>query len=153
MKIVGGKGLGKFIEYFLLVLIAVAGVLTLTLYWSIPLFTIYESGQPDGKFIKFFVVLIFSGIMSILILWQARCIMRIINRGNPFVSDLVRRLRLAAMECFVLAVAYLFSIFLVTRFFSVIILVTFSVVGVIILVFAELFRQAIVYKEENDKII
>jgi len=153
MRIVGGKGLGKFIEYFLLVLIAAAGVLTLTLYWSIPLFTIHVPGQPDGKFIKFFIVLMFSGIMSIFILWQVRCIMRIINRGNPFVSDLVRRLRLAAMECFVLAAAYFLSIFFVTRFFSAIVFVTFLVVGVIILVFAELFRQAIAYKEENDKII
>ena len=42
---------------------------------------------------------------------------------------------------------------MVTRFFMVVVFVAFSVVGTILFVFAELFLQAVRYKEENDMTI
>ena len=53
----------------------------------------------------------------------------------------------------VLAVAYFVGMFFVTKFFMVLIFVAFSVIGLILFVFAELFRQAIIYKEENEMTI
>ena len=52
-----------------------------------------------------------------------------------------------------LAVAYFVGMFFVTKFFMVLIFVAFSVIGLILFVFAELFRQAIIYKEENEMTI
>ena len=153
MKLLGNKSISKWMEYFLCFLMGIAVILTLTLYWTIPFFTDYHPGQSDGKYEKYFVVLFASGVLSLLILWQARGIMRIINHGNPFIPDMVRRLRLISLECLILAAVYFFSIFFVTRFFMIVVFATFSVVGLILLVFAELFRQAIEYKEENDMTI
>ena len=76
-----------------------------------------------------------------------------INKGFCFSRDTVRRLRVIGVECLVLAAAYLISIFILTRFFMVVVLVTFLVVGLILFVFSELFEQATVYKEENDMTI
>lgn len=45
------------------------------------------------------------------------------------------------------------GMFFVTKFFMVLIFVAFSVIGLILFVFAELFRQAIIYKEENEMTI
>ena len=99
------------------------------------------------------VVLMFSGLMAELILWQARGIMHNVNVGRPFCRDTVRRLRTIGTECLVLAVAYFVGMFFVTKFFMVLIFVAFSVIGLILFVFAELFRQAIIYKEENEMTI
>ena len=40
-----------------------------------------------------------------------------------------------------------------TKFFMVAVFVTFTVVGLILFVFAELFRQAVSFKKENDMTI
>lgn len=149
----GKGGLSRWIEYALDFLMGLALVLTLTLRWSIPAVTHHSPGEAGLWYEKYLAVLVLSGVMAILILWQARGIMHIINKGNPFVTEMVRRLRIIGVECLVLAASYFLSIFMVTRFFMVVVFVTFSVVGLILFVFGEIFRQAIRYKEENDMTI
>ncbi|MDD4546899.1 MAG: DUF2975 domain-containing protein [Oscillospiraceae bacterium] len=142
-----------FIEYTLSLLMLVALVLTISLPWSIPAVTLHNPGESDFWFEKYFVVLAISGIMALLILWQARAILRIVNKGNPFVKEMVKRLRIIGIQSLVLAAFYFVSVFLVTKFFMILVFVTFSIVGMILFVFARIFEQAIAYKEENDMTI
>ena len=125
----------------------------ISLPWSITGVTDRKPGMEGFYYEKYFVVLMFSGLMAELILWQARGIMHNVNVGRPFCRDTVRRLRTIGTECLVLAVAYFVGMFFVTKFFMVLIFVAFSVIGLILFVFAELFRQAIIYKEENEMTI
>lgn len=127
--------------------------LTITLPWSIPAVTLHYPGETNLWYEKYLIVLIISGVMALLILWQARAILHIINKGNPFVRDTVRRLRMIGIECLILAAFYFVSVFVVTKFFMVVVFVTFSVVGMILFVFAQIFEQAIAFKEENDMTI
>ena len=53
----------------------------------------------------------------------------------------------------VLAVAYLATMFWMSKFFMAALFVVFVLAGGVLLVFAELFRQANAYKEENDMTI
>ncbi|MDD2417877.1 MAG: DUF2975 domain-containing protein [Oscillospiraceae bacterium] len=142
-----------FIEYTLSLLMLVALVLTISLPWSIPAVTLHNPGESDFWFEKYFVVLAISGIMALLILWQARAILRIVNKGNPFVKEMVKRLRIIGIQSLVLAAFYFVSVFLVTKFFMILVFVTFSIVGMVLFVFARIFEQAIAYKEENDMTI
>jgi hypothetical protein len=153
VKIPGNIKLSLVIEYTLSLLMLVAFVLTVTLPWSIPAVTRHNPGESGFWFEKYLVVLIFSGILAMLILWQARAILCIVNKGNPFVNDMVRRLRIIGVECLILAAFYFISVFVVTKFFMVVVFVTFSVVGMILFVFAQIFEQAIAFKEENDMTI
>ncbi|HBT64143.1 MAG TPA: hypothetical protein DEB10_05730 [Ruminococcaceae bacterium] len=153
MKFLGKSWLSLFIEYTLSMLMLVALGLTITLPWSIPAVTLHYPGEPRLWYEKYLVVLLISGVMAILILWQARAILHIINKGNPFVCEMVRRLRIIGIECLILAAFYFISVFIVTKFFMVVVFVTFSVVGLILFVFAQLFEQAIAFKEENDMTI
>ena len=153
MKSFGKSWLSVLIEYTLSFLMLLALVLTVTLPWSIPAVTLHSPGEPEMWFEKYLIVLFISGVMALLILWQARAILHIINRLNPFVRKIVRRLRIIGAECIVLAMFYFISVFVVTKFFMVVVFVTFSVVGMILFVFAQIFDQAISYKEENDMTI
>lgn len=150
MKIVGRRGLSGVIEIALDVLMGVAFLLTVTLPWSIPAVTLKQPGMAGGWYEKYLVVLAVSGGLAELILWQARGIMNNINRGRAFSTDTVRRLRVIGMECLALALFYFGAVFVVTKFFMVVVFVAFSVVGLVLFVFAELFRQAVSYKKEND---
>lgn len=153
MKTIGKRGLSGYIELALAALMLVAAALTLSLPWSIPAVTGQMPGMPERWFEKYLAVLLVSGILAELILWQARGVLRNINAGRPFGRDMCRRLRIIGAECLVLALFYFMAVFIVTRFFMVAVFVTFSVVGLMSFVFAELFRQAGEYKKENDMTI
>ena len=153
MKSLDKSWFSLFIEYTLSLLMLVALVLTISLPWSIPAVTLHNPGESDFWFEKYFVVLAISGIIALLILWQARAILRIVNKGNPFVKEMVKRLRIIGIQSLVLAAFYFVSVFLVTKFFMILVFVTFSIVGMVLFVFARIFEQAIAYKEENDMTI
>lgn len=153
MKTLGKRGLSGLIEVALIALMLVALALTISLPWSVEWVTLHGPGEEGHWYEKYLVVLLLSGVMAELILWQARGIMNNINHGRSFSHDTVRRLRMIGGECLVLALFYFICVFFVTKFFMVAVFVTFTVVGLILFVFAELFRQATAYKEENDMTI
>lgn len=153
MTILGKRGLSGIIEIALDVLMGVAFLLTITLPWSIPAVTLKQPGMEGLWFEKYLAVLIVSGVMAELVLWQARGIMNNVNRGRAFSDNTVKRLRIIGAECLAIALFYFVAVFVVTKFFMVVVFVTFCVVGMILFVFAELFRQALQYKKENDMTI
>lgn len=153
MKIIGKRGLSRFVEGLLVFLLCLAPVLMLTLPWTIPLITGRRPGEPLFLYEKYLIILFLSGLVAELVLWQAHGILRNVNHGKAFSADTVRRLRVMGIECLTMGVAYGVATFFVTKFFMVVVLVTFVTVGMILLVFAELFRQAVAYKEENDMTI
>lgn len=153
MKTLGKRGLSGAIEVGLDALMLVALGLMISLPWSVSMVTLHHPGEPGSWYEKYLVVLLVSGVLAELILWQARGVMHNVNNGRSFSRDTVRRLRLIGIECLVLALFYFGSVFVVTKFFMVVVFVAFTVVGLILFVFAELFRQATAYKEENDMTI
>lgn len=153
MKLIGRTGVSGAVETVLDALMIVAPLLMVTLPWTIPWVTDRGPGEELYLYEKYMVVLLISGLMAELILWQARGIMHNVNRGCAFCADTVRRLRVCGWECLVLGAIYAVSVFFVTKIFMIVVLVTFTVVGLILLVFSELFRQAETYKKENDMTI
>ena len=103
MKTVSKNGLSGIIEAALIALMLVALGLMISLPWSITGVTDRKPGMEGFYYEKYFVVLMFSGLMAELILWQARGIMHNVNVGRPFCRDTVRRLRTIGTECLVLA--------------------------------------------------
>jgi hypothetical protein len=153
MKLVSKNGLSGIIEAALIALMLVALGLMISLPWSISSVTEHQPGEPHLLYEKYLVVLLISGLFAELILWQARGIMHNVNVGRSFTRDTVRRLRIIGGECLALALFYFIAIFFVNKSLMALIFVAFSVIGLILFVFAELFRQATAYKEENEMTI
>ncbi len=151
MKLIGKSGLSRVIEACLIALLVIVPVLLVTLPWSITWITERTSGDP--YYIRYLVILAYSGVMTELIIWQARGILHNVNVGRVFSTDTVRRMRVMAVECVVLAAFYFATMFWMSKFFMAFLFVTFVLVGCSLLVFAELFRQANEYKKENDMTI
>ena len=153
MKLVGKQGLSGLVEIALVALMVVALGLTISLPWSVEAVTHNTPGAAGYWYEKYLAVLLVSGVLSECILWQARGLMHNVNTGDAFSRDTVRLLRVIGWFCLALALFYFAAVFVVTRFFMVVVFVAFSVVGTILFVFAELFLQAVRYKEENDMTI
>lgn len=103
--------------------------------------------------------LLFCGVCTAVILWQARRVLNTILRGTPFCRENGANLRRAAVCCFLISLFALIR--LVWGFFyygSLAPLLTYNALfvpvffmgGLLCLVMSALFRQAAELKEEND---
>ncbi len=151
MKLTGKGGLSRLLEVGMTVLMVLVVLLMISLPWSITWIT--ERPATDPYYIRYLVILTYSGIMSELILWQGRGILRNINRNCVFCTGTVRHMHTMAIEFLVLAALYLVTMFWMSKFFMAVLFVCSVVAGCTMLVFAELFRQANEYKAEHDKTI
>lgn len=147
------KKRGFIFEFALVFLMLLAVALVISLPWSIPAITQHVPHETGLWFEKYMILLAISGLLALVILWQARCIVHIISKGNPFVQEMVRRMRTIGIDCLILAAFYCLSIFVITTFFMIVVFITFSVIGFIMLIFSQIFRQAILFKEENDRVV
>lgn len=147
------KHLAKLLEWSLLGLMVLAAVLIVTLKWSIPDVTMHYPGEPERLYEKYFAVLTVSGVMAEFILWQARKIMRNINKGKAFSKDTVKRMYVMGWETLVLAAFYFVMTFFVHKFFMVAVFVAFGVLALVLFVLGQLFSEAFEYKSENDMTI
>ncbi len=151
MKLIGKNGLSRFIEIALLVMLVLIPLVVASLPFSITWIT--DRPMRDEYYTRYLVILSYSGLMAELIFWQARGIMRNVNRNCVFSADTVRRMRVMAVEVLVLALFYFATMFWMSKFFMAVLFIVFVLAGGVLLVFAELFRQANAYKEENDMTI
>ncbi len=147
------KRLSRVLEFALVGMMLLAAGLMATLHWTIPDVTMRLPGEPERLYEKYYAVLMVSGLMAELILWQAFRVMRNINRGLAFSRDTVRRLTTVGWECLVLALFYFVMVFVVHKFFMVVVFVAFAIVGLVLFVVAQLFDKASEYKSENDMTI
>lgn len=103
--------------------------------------------------------LLFCGVCTAIILWQARRVLGTIRKGNPFCRDNARSLKRAAVCCLVIALAALVrTIWAVVYYRSAVPVFTYNTLFVplflmgflLCMVMSALFRQAAELKEEND---
>jgi len=95
-----------------------------------------------------------SALLALLILWQARRILHNANNGTVFSLSTVRSMRILGVEVLVGSLFYVVMLFCgMTKFAIGLLALVFALAGMIVLVFAELFVQAINYKQENDMTI
>ncbi len=153
MAVIGKRSLSRALEITIIVLLAVVPALIIALPWLITLATGRTSEDPQGYYYRYLITLAYSGVMVELLLWQSRGIMHNVNNGKVFSTNTVRRMRIMAAECWVLATAYLATMVWMHKFFMAALFVCFAMFGCALLVFSDLFRQANRYKEENDMTI
>lgn len=124
---------------------------------GLPWITETLTSQPRGGnlYMQYLVFLYVTGLVAELILWQCRGIMRNVTQKAPFCADTVKRLRKIGWIAVTLAVVWIVLVlcFDVFKFLMAFLALLFAFIGLVLFVFAELFKQATAYKEENDMTI
>ena len=95
-------------------------------------------------------VLMLSGIAALYILWTLRRIFQTLLHTDPFTVKNVDALRKMAVASFVIAALYITKCLFWFTLATAIIVIVFAIAGLFSLVLADVFRQAVRYKEEND---
>ncbi len=154
MKLVGKKGLSGVLEITMWVLMAMTVAVLVTLPWFVDTFMMPFNNNPDFWRTRYLVTLGVSGVMALLVMWQARGILHNVNVGTIFSMHTVRLMKGLGAEFLVLSLFYFVTLFFgMTKFSIVLLALVFLVAGLVVLVFSELFRQATAYKQENDMTI
>lgn len=151
MEIMGKKGLGNFLK-ILLQIVLVIGILILVSF-PVVLRNIHMNINPN------IVIFYPNAICLLLIIYQFIGLFDSLKMSNPFCENTVKKLKNAQKICAISSVFwildFLYEAILVRMYLSFSLVLAFMMIlfiGVTIALYilAELFKQALEYKNEND---
>jgi len=99
---------------------------------------------------QYTAVLLSSGICAVYIMYQLKCMFKTLLGGNPFVSQNVNCLRKCAVASAVIAGIFLIRLIMWFTISASIIAIIFFILSLFCLTLKDLFKQAVIYKEETD---
>ncbi|HEY8911121.1 MAG TPA: DUF2975 domain-containing protein [Desulfosporosinus sp.] len=150
MIILGQKGFSGIVKYILdLVFVGGIGVflsLPIALKWYLGL--MYSRTSENYNFL--FGFLFVTGIFALLIVNEIRKLLMNLNRGNPFIIGNVTSLNRIAISCWLITACYVIKIIFYNSFLTIIVAMVFIITGFFSIILAEVFRQAVEVKGEND---
>lgn len=140
----------KFTKVILDVMFYSGIVVLATLPFTLKLAGRYYSRQLSDNFISMLLVFAVSGVCGLMIIAQLRRMMKTVIDGACFVSDNVRSLQVMARLSLVIAGAFIIKVFIVPTPATAIIVLVFFIAALFSQVLANVFAEAIRYKEETD---
>ena len=151
MKIIGEKSLASFVK-FLLDMIFIAGIgILFSLPVSVRWYMGYIYGRTGGGDYYFLLVLLIStGALALGIVREIRCIFKTLNGRDPFIMENVKSLKRMGIFSFIIALLYGSKIYFLNSFFTIVIIMIFIIAGFFSIILAEVFKQAVEAKMEND---
>ena len=149
MKVLGENSISSFVN-ILLKIILVLGIvviicLPMLLNWYINYFPINHV-----NYYPMLVVLYLSGIVALFAILRFIKLFETLKNNTPFIMENVKNFKAISICCLVIAAIYLIGIFVFKSAFVLVIFIMFTIAYLAFLIMAELFKQAVEYKEEND---
>lgn len=150
MRILDEKGLSGIVKRFLDLTffgaIAIIVALPFLLKWYMNLFR----GNITEKYWFLLPFFYFTGLLALAIVYELRRIFRTLNKRDPFLMQNVKSLKNMALSAFAISFLYVVKIVFFNSFLTIIMAMVFVIAGLFGLILAEVFRQAVIVKEEND---
>lgn len=151
LQILGKKGLSHVMELLCTVFQVLGVAFLISLPWTLNFYLLFKHSYIESRFYySMMILLVVSGICAFFILAQAKKILHSINSKDPFTFDTANRIKYISYWCIPIAFAYFAAIFFIPSAFVLLVGLTFLFLSACIFIIAELFYQAVKYKEEND---
>jgi len=149
-QIKGEKALIKLTRILLEIMFYIGIIVLLTLPYSLKLAGKYYSAEINRFYIPMLIIFFLAGAFGILIIWQLKKMMKTVIGQNCFVSANVISLKRMGTCSFSIAAAFLIKIIFIPTPATFVIILTFFIAGLFCFVLANVFREAVRYKEENE---
>ena len=153
MIILDKKGFSGIVKYILdLIFFGGLGIilsLPIVLKWYLEL--MYTTTSENYYFLLGFLFV--TGIFALVVVNEIRNLLKNLNKRNPFIIDNVKSLNRVAVACLIIAACYVIKIFFYNSFLTIIVMMVFIIAGFFSIILAEVFRQAVIVKEENEMTI
>jgi len=150
MKILDEKGLSGIFKRLLDIIFLGGIVIVLTLPFLLNWYMDYLHGYISEKYWFLLPFLYITGILALFIVNELRSIFKTLNRRYPFQKDNVKSFKRLSICCFAISFFYGVKIFVFNSFLTIILFMVFIIGGFFLLILAEIFRQAVIVKDEND---
>ncbi|PYG87137.1 hypothetical protein LY28_02271 [Ruminiclostridium sufflavum DSM 19573] len=151
VQVLGLKNLSRIMEVSCTVFQILGTVFVLSLPWTLNFYLLYKNSYVEGRIYYSMIILLFiSGICGFIILHHAKKVLHNINIKNPFSLDTANRIKYISYWCLPIAFIYLIAIIFIPSAFIILVGLTFLFLAACIFIIAELFYQAVNYKQEND---
>ena len=150
MIILDQRGFSGIVKYILdFIFIGGVGILLslpIALKWYLGL--MYTRTSENYNFLLGFLFV--TGIFALVVVHEIRKLLMNLNKRNPFIMDNVKSLNRIAVSCLIVAACYVIKIIFYNSFLTIIVTMVFIIAGFFSIILAEVFRQAVIVKEEND---
>ena len=150
MIILDQRGFSGIVKYILdFIFIGGVGILLslpIALKWYLGL--MYTRTSENYYFLLGFLFV--TGILALTVVNEIRNLLKNLNKKNPFIIDNVISLNRIAISCLLIAACYVIKIIFYNSFLTIIVTMVFIITGFFSIILAEVFRQAVIVKEEND---
>lgn len=150
MVILDQKGFSGIVKHILdLIFLGGIGIflsLPFALKWYLGL--MYTRTSENYNFLLVFLFI--TGIFALLVVNEIRKLLKNLNKRNPFIISNVQSLNRIAVSCLIIAACYVVKIIFYNSFLTIIVTMVFIITGFFSIILAEVFRQAVLVKEEND---
>jgi len=150
MKILDEKGLSGIVKR-LLDLVFLGGIaIILTLPILLNWYMDRLKGYISEKYWFMLPFLYITGFLALFLVFELRRVFKTLNRKDPFRMDNVKSFKNMSISCFAISFCYAVKILFFNSFLTIILCMVFIIGGLFLLILAEVFRQAVIVKEEND---
>jgi membrane-associated HD superfamily phosphohydrolase len=150
MAILDEKGLSGLVKKFLdLIFLGGAAILLglpFVLKWYMT--ELDNTSRSNYYFLLFF--LYFTGLFCLWIVYEMKKIFKTLNRKNPFMLDNVICLKRMSIGALTISAAYIVKIIFLNSILTIVIAMVFLIAGLFLVILAEVFKQAVEFKQEND---
>ena len=142
----------KITKYLVDFMFGMGILVTLTLPWSIKWAGKYleQLTENYGEIVTIYFVL---GILALAIIWELRKMFRTVLAKNCFVRENVASLKHMSYYSGLIVLMSIVRTIVYTTIAMLVILLVFVIAGLFCQVLAQIFNEAINYKEENDMTI
>lgn len=151
MKIVGERSLSSFVKVLLDLILLGGIVVFLTLPASLKWYSEITFENITSHTYWFLLVLLYvTGVFALLIVYEIRKIFKALGKNNPFIMENVKSLGRMGIYSFIISICYITKVFFFNSVATIIIVMIFVIAGFFSIILAEVFRQAVEAKQEND---
>lgn len=148
MNIKGNNSISKFVKIALKILFCFGIVVILFLPIVVKEYT--KILGIEQNYIWVLIIMYISGIPAEILIYQFIKLFESLQKEKPFVRENVKHLKISSVVSLIIAIEYLLAITIFKSIFTIIICGVFLIAWLGLYILAELFQEAIQYKEEND---
>jgi hypothetical protein len=151
MKFAGKKSLSFYMKLLLIVIMAITAAVVAALPWVVEMYLKIDYGIYNSQARTVLLIVLYPcGICAFFVENELRRIFKTLEDMNPFIEANVKSLNRMGFLMVVVFAMFIVKIALLNTIMTMISAFAFIILAIFCFVLADVFRQAVIYKQEND---
>ena len=151
MKFVGKYSLSFYLKIFLLLIMCATALIVVFLPWVVELYLKIDYGIYTSSARTILLIVLYPcGICAFFVENELRRMFKTLEDKNPFVQRNAKSLNIMGFLLIVIFVMFIVKIILLNTLMTMIFAVAIIILSLFCFVLADVFKQAVIFKQEND---